>query len=266
LRLNKTGLSLFLLPVIISGLLLLLPGSATEVNMQERLMPPSWNHPMGTDFLGRDVAKRVALGVFISLALSFMVVAITSLLGTALGSLSGMVGGVLDEVLMRAVDLLLAFPGFLLALTFVALLGGGFWNLILALSFSGWTSYCRLSRGIAIKLREEDFITSSLALGASYPWIFLHHTLPHVLPVIRVQATVSMAGVILAESSLSFLGLGLQPPTPSLGGMIDAGRGFLLQAPWLSLFPGLFLFFMIMGLLMMAEEKKPRDLFFVKPS
>ncbi len=261
MRLNKIGLLLFLIPVIVSGLLLFLPQSPTVVNMQERLLPPSWNHPMGTDFLGRDVAKRVAIGVFISLALSAIVVLITALVGTALGILSGFSGGAVDEVVMRTVDLLLAFPGFLLALTFVALLGGGFWNLILALSFSGWTSYCRLSRGISVKLREEDFVASSLVLGAPYPWIFFHHILPHVLPVIRVHATVSMAGVILAESSLSFLGLGLQPPIPSLGGMIDEGRGFLLQAPWLSLFPGLFLFLLIMGLLMMAEEKNQEAFF-----
>ncbi len=261
MRPNKLGLFLFLIPIVVSGLLLLLPQSSTAVNMKERLLPPSWSHPMGTDLLGRDVAKRVAEGVFISLALSFMVVLITTSVGTALGILSGFSGGVLDEAVMRAVDLLMAFPGFLLALTFVALLGGGFWNLIIALSFSGWTSYCRLSRGISVRLREEDFVASSLVLGAPYPWIFLHHILPHVLPVIRVQATVSMAGVILAESSLSFLGLGLQPPTPSLGGMIDEGRGFLLQAPWLSLFPGLFLFLLIMGLLMMAEEKNQEAFF-----
>ncbi len=229
--------------------------------MGERLEPPTLAHPMGTDFLGRDVAKRAAVGVFLSLGLALLVVLITSITGTALGTLAGLRGGLLDETVMRTVDLFLSFPGFLLALTFVALLGGGFRNLLIALSFSGWTSYCRLSRGIAVKLREEEFILSSLALGASFPWILRHHVFPHVFPVVRIQAVVSMAGVILAESSLSFLGLGFQPPTPSLGAMIDEGRGFLFQAPWLSIFPGIFLFLMIMGLLMMAEEENLGSIF-----
>ncbi len=246
---------LFLLPLILSLLLYFLPYSPSRVNMEERLKPPSLVHPMGTDFLGRDVAKRTAIGVFLSLALAVLVVGLTSFMGTLLGILSGLKGGLLDEVTMRSVDLFLSFPGFLLALTFVALLGGGFWNLVLALSFSGWTSYCRLSRAVAVKLREEEFVQSTMVLGASLPWLLRHHVLPHVLPVIRIQAVVSMAGVILAESSLSFLGLGFQPPTPSLGGMIDEGRGFLFQAPWLSVFPGIFLFLMIMGLLLMAEEE-----------
>ena len=256
MRKGKLGLIVFFLPVVLSFFLyVFLPYSPAKVNMRERLKPPSLAHPMGTDFLGRDVAKRTALGVFLSLALALLVVIITSGAGTALGTLAGLKGGLLDEAIMRAVDLFLSFPGFLLALTFVALLGGGFTNLVIALSFSGWTSYCRLSRGIAVKLREEEFILSSLALGASFPWVLRHHVFPHVLPVVRIQAVVSMAGVILAESSLSFLGLGFQPPTPSLGAMIDEGRGFLFMAPWLSVFPGIFLFLMIMGLLLMAEEE-----------
>lgn len=255
MKVKKNGLLLLLLPVIISLILIFLPYKYSSINLQERLLPPSFSHPFGTDSLGRDLAKRTAIATFVSISIALIVVVLTSALGTIFGMISGYIGGLVDELIMRTVDLLLAFPGFLLALAIVALMGGGYWNLVFALSFTGWTSYARLARGEAIKLREEDFVKSTRVLGGSHLWILRHHIFPHTFPLIRVQAVLSVAGVILAESSLSFLGLGLQPPTPSLGGMIDEGRAFLFEAPWISVFPGLFLFFLIMGLLLMVEEK-----------
>ncbi len=260
MEIRKTGLILLLLPVMLSLLFLFLPYKYSSINLEERLLPPSISHPFGTDSLGRDLAKRTAIATFISVSIAIIVVLITSSMGTLLGMFSGYTGGFVDELVMRTVDLLLAFPGFLLALAIVALMGGGYWNLVFALSFTGWTSYARLARGEAIKLREEDFVKSTRVLGGSHLWILRHHLFPHILPLIRIQAVLSVAGVILAESSLSFLGLGLQPPTPSLGGMIDEGRAFLFEAPWISVFPGLFLFCLIMGLLLTVEKKNSQSL------
>ena len=254
MRIRKSGLFFLLIPLVLSLILLFLPYGYSKINLEQRLMPPSLKHPFGTDSLGRDVAKRTAVATFISLSIAIIVVTITGFVGTIVGTISGYTGGAIDEILMRTVDLLLAFPGFLLALSIVALMGGGYWNLIFALSFSGWTSYARLSRGVSIKLREEDFVKSARVIGASHFWIMLHHILPHVFPLVRVQAILSLAGIVLAESSLSFLGLGLQPPIPSLGGMIDDGRAFIFGAPWISFFPGLFLFLIIMGMLLTIEE------------
>ncbi len=254
MRKRRIGFLLLFLPLFFSIIFFFLPYGYSSINLEARLCSPSISHPFGTDSLGRDMAKRISLATFISISIAGIVVFITSTIGTALGIISGYLGGVIDEILMRTVDLLLSFPGFLLALAIVAVMGGGYWNLVFALSFTGWTSYSRLARSESLKLREEDFVKSTRVLGGSDIWTIIHHILPHTFPIIRVQAILSIAGIILAESSLSFLGLGLQPPTPSLGGMIDEGRGFIFEAPWISIFPGLFLFLIIMGVLLFAEE------------
>ncbi len=235
------------------------PYSYSRIVLKDRLQPPSPEHPFGTDSLGRDLLVRIALATFISIGIALCVVAITSSVGLVLGVSAGYAGGWFDEFVMRLVDITLSFPGFLLALTVVAFLGPGLGNLILALSVAGWASYARLIRGETLKIREEDFVRATRALGASFFWTVRHHIVPHVLHLLLVQASLSVSGVILSESGLSFLGLGVKPPTPSLGAMLDEGRNYMFEAPWLTFFPGLFLFIIITGFILIGDGLRERQ-------
>jgi len=203
-----------------------------------RLQPPSVEHWFGTDELGRDILSRVAHGTRISMLVGFSVVLVSSFLGLLAGSLAGYYGGWFDEVLMRVVDVLLAFPGILLAIALVAFWGPGLEKLILALVAVGWVGYARLVRGQILKVRELDFIKAARSLGASNARIILRHLVPNIIQPVLVQASIGMAGAILAEASLSFLGLGVPPPLPSWGAMLNDGRSHLFDAPHLVLFPG----------------------------
>ena len=203
-----------------------------------RLERPSLAHPFGLDELGRDIFSRVLAGARISLFVGLTVVGISSVLGVLLGSIAGYFGGWLDDVISRTIDVLLAFPGILLAIALVAVLGPSLSNVVMALSVIGWVGYARLVRGQVLKARELEFVQAARALGAGTPRILLRHVVPTTLPAVMVQATLGMAGAILAEASLSFLGLGVQPPTPSWGTMLNGGRLHLLDAPHLTIFPG----------------------------
>ena len=186
-----------------------------------------------------------------------MVIAIASLalvidrarrrVGIALGSIAGYFGGKVDDVISRVIDVLLAFPGLLLAIAMVAVLGPSLTNVVLALSVIGWVGYARLVRGQVLRAREFDFVQAARALGAATPRILTRHVIPTTLPAVSVQATLGMGGAILAEAALSFLGLGVQPPTPSWGTMLNYGRGHLLDAPHLTIFPGLAIAILVLG-------------------
>lgn len=219
--------------------------SAQELSL--RLEGPSLTHPFGLDELGRDILARVLSGGRISLLVGVVVVLVSATLGMALGAVAGYYGGVVDEVVSRVVDVLLAFPGLLLAIAMVAVRGPSLTNVVLALSVIGWVGYARLVRGQVLRARELDFVQASRALGASTTRILLRHVLPTALPAVVVQATLGMGGAILSEASLSFLGLGVQPPTPSWGTMLNAGRSHLLDAPHLTLFPGLAIALLVLG-------------------
>jgi peptide/nickel transport system permease protein len=212
-----------------------------------RLAPPSLAHPCGLDELGRDIFTRVLFGARISLLVGLVVVSISATTGMLLGSLAGYFGGTLDEVISRAIDILLAFPGLLLAIAMVAVLGPSLTNVVIALSLIGWVGYARLVRAQVLRARELDFVEAARALGATTPRILLHHVLPTALPAVTVQATLGMGGAILSEAALSFLGLGVQPPTPSWGTMLNAGRAHLLDAPHLTVFPGLAIALLVLG-------------------
>jgi peptide/nickel transport system permease protein len=212
----------------------------TQIDLAIRLSPPSAVHWFGTDELGRDIFSRIVYGARISMLVGASVVSLSLLLGLAVGAMAGYCGGRVDRlinvVLMNA---FLSFPGILLAIAFVAFLGPGIFNLILALVIGGWVGYARLVRGQVLAVREREFVEAARALGAGGWYIVIRHILPNIVQPVIVQAAIGMAGAVLAEATLSFLGLGVPPPAASWGSMLNSGRVHLFDAPHLVLFPAL---------------------------
>jgi len=225
----------------------IVPFDPADQELALRLEGPGARHWFGLDELGRDIFARVLSGARISLLVGLVVVGVSSTLGTLLGSIAGYYGGMVDEIVSRLMDILLAFPGLLLAIAMVAVLGPSLTNVILALSLIGWVGYARLVRGQVLRARELEFVQAARALGAATPRILARHIIPTALPAVTVQATLGMGGAILAEAALSFLGLGVQPPTPSWGTMLSYGRGHMLEAPHLTIFPGLAIALLVLG-------------------
>jgi peptide/nickel transport system permease protein len=219
--------------------------SAQELAL--RLEGPSLVHWFGLDELGRDIFARVLSGARISLMVGIVVVSVSATIGTLLGAIAGYFGGRVDEAISRVIDILLAFPGLLLAIALVAVLGPSLTNVVLALCLIGWVGYARLVRGQVLRARELEFVQAARALGAPTSRILIQHIIPTALPAVSVQATLGMGGAILAEASLSFLGLGVQPPTPSWGTMLSYGRSHLLDAPHLTIFPGIAIAVVVLG-------------------
>ena len=206
----------------------------------EERLKPGWEHPFRLDDLGRDVLSRVIYGARISMQVGVMVVLISALIGMIIGSVSGYYGGWIDRIFSGFLfNVFLAFPSILLAIAMVAFLGPSIRNLILALSVIGWVGYARLIRGQVLKVREFDYVTAARALGAGDFRILFRHILPNAIQPLIVQASLGMAGAVLSEASLSFLGLGVQPPTSSWGVMLNDARSYLNVAPHLLIFPGL---------------------------
>jgi peptide/nickel transport system permease protein len=212
-----------------------------------RLEGPSRAHPFGLDELGRDILARVLAGARISFLVGLSVVLVSASVGTLLGAVAGYFGGVLDDVISRIVDTLLAFPGLLLAIALVAVLGPSLTNVLFALTIIGWVGYARLVRGQVLRAREFEYVQAARALGAGAPRILWRHVIPTAIPAVVVQASLGMAGAILGEAALSFLGLGVQPPTPSWGTMLNGGRAHILDAPHLTVFPGLAIALLVLG-------------------
>jgi peptide/nickel transport system permease protein len=209
-------------------------------NLETRLEPPSLSHPMGRDQLGRDIAARIVYGTRVSMLVGLSVVAISSILGVLAGATAGYLGGWADRLISGFLfNVFLAFPGMLLAIAMVAFLGPGLKNLILALSLIGWVGYARLMRAQVLKVRELDFVAAARAIGAGDVRILFKHIFPNSIQPLIVQASLGMAGAILAEAGLSFLGLGVPEPIPSWGKMIDDSREFWFTAPHLFIFPGI---------------------------
>ena len=218
----------------------LAPYSPSSIDLLHRLEGPSRAHWFGTDELGRDILARCLYGARISLIVASSVVACSLGLGLVLGGLAGYYGGLLDTVLnVFVMNAFLALPGILLAIAFVAFLGPGLLNLILALAIGGWTGYARLVRASVLAVREREFVEAARALGAGPIRIFGRHILPNILQPIIVQAAIGMAGAVLAEATLSFLGLGVPPPAASWGGMLNDARTHLFDAPHMVVFPAL---------------------------
>ena len=227
-------------------------------NLDQDLIPRSSEHWLGTDKLGRDILSRIIYGGRISLLVGITTVALSLAIGVVIGSLSGYFGGWIDQMLMRLVDILMAFPGILLAIAFTAVLGPGLDHVILALCLIGWTGYARLVRGEILSLRERDFIQAARSLGCRPKRIILRHLLPNLLPPLLIQSTFGLAAAIVAEGSLSFLGLGVEPPTPSWGAMLNDGRQFLLVAPHLTTYPGLALMITVLALNLVGDALQER--------
>jgi peptide/nickel transport system permease protein len=227
---------------------LIAPKDPFAQDTSRRLEPPSKQHMLGLDDLGRDVWTRIVYGARVSLRVGFSVVILASLVGVTLGAISGYFGGAIDMLVMRLCDILLAFPGILLAIAMVAVLGPSLNNVIIALATIGWVGYARLVRGQVLKVREMEYVTAAKALGARSPRVIIRHVLPNVINPVIVMATLGLAGAILSEAALSFLGLGVQPPTPSWGAMLTAGRRYLGLANHLAIFPGAAIMLAVMGL------------------
>ena len=216
------------------------PQDPAAINLPTRLETSSRAHLFGTDELGRDICSRIVYGARISMLVGSSVVLTSLALGLIIGSIAGYYGGAIDRfvniVLMNA---FLSFPGILLAIAFVAFRGPGIFNLVAALSLGGWVGYARLVRGQVLAAREREFVEAARALGASDLRIIVRHILPNIIQPVIVQAAIGMAGAILAEATMSFLGLGVPPPTASWGAMLNDGRGYLFNAPHLVIFPAL---------------------------
>ena len=234
------------------------PYDPSTQELARRLEGPSLQHPFGLDELGRDILTRIASGARISLLVGLAVVSVSSLAGMFFGSVAGYFGGRVDDVISRVIDVLMAFPGILLAIALVAVLGPSLVNVVLALSVIGWVGYARLVRGQALRAREFEYVQAARALGAGPARIVLRHVLPTAFPAVIVQATLGMAGAIIAEASLSFLGLGVQPPTPSWGTMLDAGRSHLFDAPHLTIFPGVAIATLVLGFNFLGDGLRDR--------
>lgn len=217
------------------------------IDMSARLQAPSLEHLFGTDDFGRDVLSRVLSGAAISLKVGLIAVGISLTVGTAAGAISGYYGGLLDEVIMRFMDILFAFPAILLAIAILAALGPGVGNAMIAIGIVYTPIFARITRGSVLTVREEVYIDAARATGCRDRRIMVRHILPNVAAPIIVETTLSLAFAILAEAALSFLGLGTQPPDPSWGRMLSESRAYILDGPWLGIFPGLAIMFTVMG-------------------
>jgi len=231
----------------------LAPHEPNAIDLLQRLLPPSGNHLFGTDDFGRDIFSRVLVGARISLQVAVVILLAAVAIGTVLGMIAGLAGGLLDEFIMRITDLFLAFPALILAAAIAATLGPSLTNTMLALSTVFWPWYARLVRGQVLSLREREFILSARVAGASTTRIVFRHLLRNVMPLVIVQASLDIGYAILFTSSLSFLGLGAQPPTPEWGAMMTDARAFLRDFWWYPTFPGLALAFTVVGFNLLGD-------------
>jgi len=221
--------------------------------LADRLLPPSWQHWMGTDQYGRDILSRMLYGSRISLAVGLVAVSIYVLIGTTVGSVAGYYGGWVDGLLMRVTDIFLCIPTFLLILMVIAFVGPSIINIMVVIGLTSWTDVARLVRGEVLALKEREFIQAARVIGMKDSRIILRHLLPNALGPVLVVATLGIGGAILVESALSYLGLGVQPPTPSWGNMLEEGKEHLTDAWWLITFPGLAIFLTVLGYNLLGE-------------
>ena len=263
LRRNKLGL---VAALVVTGFVLvaiLAPAISahdpTKSDLDNRLKPPCWmeggdvRYPLGCDQLGRDLLSRIIYGSRVSLVVGVSIVCLTAIVGVALGLLAAYYGGALDILLSRLVDILLAFPFLVFALGVISGLGPGITSLIIALSFKGWVDYYRVARSEVISAKSTDYSLAARSIGMRNASIMVSEILPNIVPSAIVLATFGMAVMIVSEASLSFLGLGIQPPTPAWGSMVSAGREYLMTAWWISTFPGLAILALVMSINLVGE-------------
>jgi len=236
----------------------LAPHDPEKVRPADRLSPPSLEYPLGTDHLGRCILSRVIFGARTSLLIGISVVLLSALIGVVMGCTAGYFGGFIDEIIMRIVDAFLAFPSMFLTLAIIGFLGAGLTNLMVSLILVEWTGFARLVRGIIISLKGREFLEAATSLGASDSYIIYRHILPNTLPPLAVMATLGVGYAILGAASLSFLGLGIQPPTPEWGSMMSDGRPFVRAAPWIMIFPGLAITIAVLAFNLLGESLRDR--------
>lgn len=229
------------------------PYDPGEINLRMVLAPPSASHPLGTDQLGRDVLSRMIWGARISLKVGFAATGLAILIGTILGAVAGYYGKWVDAAIMRLVDIMLCFPSFFLILAVIAFLEPSIWNIMIVIGLTGWMGVARLVRADVSSLKQRDFILAARSIGAGDFRIVFRHILPNAMASVLVAATLGVAGAILTESALSFLGIGVQPPTPSWGNILSAGKDNIDIAWWLSFYPGLAILITVLGYNLLGE-------------
>ncbi|MDD4357235.1 MAG: ABC transporter permease [Smithellaceae bacterium] len=253
-KLALTGCGIVILLFAVSFLApVIAPYDPGAIDLKNVLAPPSAEHWFGTDQLGRDVLSRMIWGARISLKVGFVATGLAILIGMIMGAVAGYYGGWIDAVIMRFVDIMLCFPTFFLILAVIAFLEPSIWNIMIVIGLTGWMGVTRLVRADFISLRERDFVRAARSIGASDARIIFIHILPNALASILVAATLGIAGAILTESALSFLGIGVQPPTPSWGNILTAGKDNIDIAWWLSLYPGLAILITVVGYNLLGE-------------
>lgn len=252
-RMALVGAGIVLLMFLMAAVASFSGVDPAAINVSQSLLPPSISHPFGTDDLGREVLVRMLYGARISLLVGFVAVGISTLIGIVLGSLAGYYGGWVDALVMRFVDIMLCFPTFFLILAVIAFLDPSIWNIMIVIGLTSWMGVARLIRAEFLSLRQRDFVLAAQALGATDLRLIFRHILPNAMSPVLVSATLGVAGAILTESALSFLGIGVQPPTPSWGNMLIVGKQTLGSAWWLSVFPGLAILITVLGYNLLGE-------------
>ncbi len=231
----------------------LAPYDPNEIDVSSILLPPSWEHPFGTDELGRDVLSRMIWGARVSLQVGFVAVGIAVAIGVVFGAIAGYYGGIVDSMVMRFVDIMLSIPTFFLILAVIAFLEPSIFNIMAVIGVTSWMGVARLVRAEFLSLKEREFVMAARGLGAGDMRIIFRHILPNAMAPVLVSAVLGVAGAVLTESALSFLGIGVQPPTPSWGNILTAGKDNIEIAWWLSLFPGLAILITVLGYNLLGE-------------
>lgn len=245
-------LVLFILAALFAGNIA--PHDPDKANLELRLKEPCKEYPLGTDHLGRCILSRIIFGARVSLSVGLLVVSSSLVLGFTIGTLSGYYRGWLDEIVMRVVDAFLAFPSLLLALGIAGLFGAGFLNMVIALVVVDWAGYARLARSSTMSVKEQDYIKAAKGLGAGDMHVIFRHVIPNVISPLIVMATIGMGYVILSAAGLSFLGFGVQPPTPEWGSMLNEGKIYIRSAPYIMVFPGLAIMLTVLAFNYLGDE------------
>ena len=227
--------------------------SPTAGDLTQAIEKPSAEHPFGTDKMGRDVFTRVVYGARYSLSSTFILVAVIFVLGTVLGIISGYFGGAVDAIIMRIADMMIAFPGLVLAIAVAGILGASLRNAIIAIAVVSWPKYARLARSLVMKIRHTDFVAAATVTGSRTPYMLLRYMLPNTITTLVITAATDIGSMMMELAALSFLGFGATPPTPEWGFMLNEGRNFMQNAPWMMIFPGLAIFVTVVVFNMMGD-------------
>ncbi len=261
-RLTLIGLTITVFFIVVGIIGPIFTKDPFKINMLEKLRPPSFEHPFGTDQLGRDLLARVVYGTRYSLFLAFLISLVSFFIGNIIGILCGFYKGIIDDILSRLIDIFLSIPEFVFNIAFIGILSTFFSNtqspyiVFFSLVITHWVSYARLSRALTFSLSEEDFILSSKLLGASNIWILKRHIFPSIFSSLLIVFVLNIGNLILTITTLGFLGLGIQPPLPEWGQILSSGKNYLSVAPWIVIFPGLMIMLSLLGINLLAEGLK----------